>query len=120
GARSLPRRAAMTFDALIGILLVPALSAALLAALPGYRFAARLNAVAALLTFLIALSLFAVQPVSGEYLMVDDLNKVFIVLTTFVGFTTSAFSASYIGHEIDIGRLTPTFVRFYPAMYQSL
>ena len=50
----------------------------------------------------------------------DDLNKVFIVLTTFVGFTTSVFSASYIGHEIEIGRLTPTSVRFYHAMYQVL
>jgi len=30
------------------------------------------------------------------------------------------FSASYIGHEIEIGRLTPTSVRFYHAMYQAL
>jgi hydrogenase-4 component F len=30
------------------------------------------------------------------------------------------FSASYIGHEIEIGRLTPSFVRFYHAMYQVL
>ena len=56
----------------------------------------------------------------APYLLVDDLNKVFIVLTTFVGFTTSVFSASYIGHEIEIGRLTPTYVRFYHAMYQVL
>ena len=42
------------------------------------------------------------------------------MLTTFVGFTTSVFSASYIGHEIETGRLTPTYVRFYHAMYQVL
>ena len=42
------------------------------------------------------------------------------MLTTFVGFTTSVFSASYIGHELEIGRLTPRFVRFYHAMYQVL
>jgi len=42
------------------------------------------------------------------------------VLTTFVGFTTSIFSASYIGHELDVGRLTPRFLRFYHAMYQLL
>jgi hydrogenase-4 component F len=30
------------------------------------------------------------------------------------------FSASYISHEIEIGRLTPAFVRFYHAMYQAL
>jgi hydrogenase-4 component F len=110
----------MTVDALTAILLIPAISAAVLALMPGYRLTARLNVVAALLTFLTALSLFVVEPVSGQYLLVDDLNKVFIVLTTFVGFTTSVFSASYIEHEIDIGRLTPAFLRFYHAMYQAL
>ena len=37
-----------------------------------------------------------------------------------VGFTTSVFSASYIGHELEVGRLTPTYLRFYHAMYQVL
>src|SRR5207247_3776513 len=99
---------------------IPAVSAATLALLPGYRLSARLNVAAALLTFVTALSLFVVEPISGQYLLVDDLNKVFIVLTTFVGFTTSVFSASYIEHEIEIGRLTPAFLRFYHAMYQAL
>jgi hydrogenase-4 component F len=107
-------------DALAGVLVIPATAAVLLAALPGYRLTARLNVLAAMLTFVTASSLFVVEPVSGTYLLVDDLNKVFIVLTTFVGFTTSVFSASYIGHEMEIGRLTPRFVRFYHAMYQAL
>jgi hydrogenase-4 component F len=107
-------------DALVGVLVIPATAAVLLAVLPGYRLTARLNVLAALLTFVTASSLFVVDPVSGTYLLVDDLNKVFIVLTTFVGFTTSVFSASYIGHEMEIGRLTPRFVRFYHAMYQTL
>jgi hydrogenase-4 component F len=107
-------------DALSGVLLIPAFAAALLAALPGYRLTARLNVLAAFVTFATAVSLFVIEPKSGSYLLVDDLNKVFIVLTTFVGFTTSVFSASYIGHEIEIGRLTPTYVRFYHAMYQVL
>ena len=107
-------------DALAGVLVIPAAAAVLLAALPGYRLTARLNVLAALLTFVTASSLFVVDPESGTYLLVDDLNKVFIVLTTFVGFTTSVFSASYIGHEIEMGRLTPRFVRFYHAMYQAL
>jgi len=107
-------------DALAGVLIIPAAAAVLLAVLPGYRLTARLNVLAALLTFVTASSLFVVDPESGTYLLVDDLNKVFIVLTTFVGFTTSVFSASYIGHEIEIGRLTPRFVRFYHAMYQAL
>ena len=107
-------------DALSGVLIIPAVAAGLLAMLPGYWLTARLNVLAALLTLLTAVSLFVVEPKSGSYLLVDDLNKVFIVLTTFVGFTTSVFSASYIGHEIEIGRLTPTSVRFYHAMYQAL
>jgi hydrogenase-4 component F len=45
---------------------------------------------------------------------------VFIVLNTLVGFTTSLFSASYIAHELETGRLTPTYLRFYHAMYQAM
>ncbi|MFZ1924109.1 MAG: hydrogenase 4 subunit F [Xanthobacteraceae bacterium] len=110
----------MSFDALIGVLLIPALAAALLAVLPGYRVTARINVLATALTLLCALSLFFGRPAPGTYLIVDDLNATFVVLTTFVGFTTSVFSASYIGHELESGRLTPSFVRFYHAMYQLL
>ncbi|MGZ5896784.1 MAG: hydrogenase 4 subunit F [Xanthobacteraceae bacterium] len=110
----------MMIDALSGVLMIPAVAVCLLAILPGYRLTSRLNVLAAFLTFATAVSLFVVEPTSGPYLLVDDLNKVFIVLTTFVAFTTSVFSASYIGHEIEIGRLKPTYVRFYHAMYQVL
>ncbi len=103
------------------VLLIPFAAAALLALLPGYRLTARLNVGAALLTFLAALSLlFEPHRTPGPYLLVDDLNIVFIVLNTFVGFTTSVFSATYVGHELEIGRLTPTYLRFYHAMYQLL
>src|SRR6202795_4603093 len=112
---------AHSFDAVAAVLLIPIGSAALLAALPGYRLTARLNVVASLATFLSALSLFAIErPQPGPYVLVDDLNIVFIVLNTFVGFTTSIFSASYIAHELDAGRLTPVYLRFYHAMYQTM
>ncbi len=110
----------MTFDALSAVLLIPAVAAVLLAVLPGYRLTARLNVLAALATFLVSVSFFFATPELGPYLLVDDLNKVFIVLTTFVSFTTAVFSASYIGHEMETGKLTPRFVRFYHAMYQVL
>lgn len=110
----------MTFNAVTAVLAIPAIAAAVLALLPGYRLSARLNVFATFLTFLAALSLFFQRPPTGAYVLVDDLNNVFIVLTTFVGFTTSAFSATYIEHEIETGRLTPTFLRFYHAMYQVL
>ena len=111
----------MSFDAVTAVLAIPATAALLLAVLPGYKLTAYFNVGAALLTFLAALSLFFFdRPVPGPYVLVDDLNNVFIVLTTFVGFTTSVFSASYIEHELEIGRLTPVFLRFYHAMYQVL
>src|SRR6478736_4190376 len=109
------------FDAVAAVLLIPIGSAALLAALPGYRLTARLNVMASLATFVSALSLFVIErPQPGPFFLVDDLNIVFIVLNTFVGFTTSAFSASYIGHEIETGRLTPNYLRFYHAMFQLM
>ncbi len=110
----------VTFDAMTGLLLVPAIAAVLLALLPDYRLTARLNVLATAITLICALSLLLRRPPPGVYLLVDDLNGTFVVLTTFVGFTTSVFSASYIGHELEIGRLTPPFVRFYHAMYQVL
>jgi hydrogenase-4 component F len=102
------------------VLMVPLASAAVLAMLPDYRLAARLNIAAAFLTLTGALSLIVTRPATGTYLVVDDLNIVFIALSTFVGFTTSIFSASYIAHEVEIGRLTPSYLRFYHAMYQVL
>ena len=110
-----------SYDPVAAVLLIPIGSAALLAAMPGYRLTARLNVVASLATFLSALSLFVVdRPQPGPYVLIDDLNIVFIVLNTFVGFTTSIFSASYISHELDSGRLTPVYLRFYHAMYQTM
>jgi hydrogenase-4 component F len=112
--------AAFPIAPLTAVLVIPAVAAALLALLPGYWLAARLNVLAAFATLIAAVSLLAERPVAGGYLFVDDLNIVFIVLSTFVGFTTSTFSASYIGHELEIGRLTPRHLRFYHAMYQIL
>jgi hydrogenase-4 component F len=102
------------------VLVIPVIGAAVLALLPDDRTAARLNALAAFLTFASAAVLFVARPSPGRYLIVDDLNVVFIVLSTFVGFTTSVFSGSYIAHELQTGRLTPAYLRFYHAMYQAL
>jgi hydrogenase-4 component F len=102
------------------VLAIPALGAAILALLPEDRTASRLNVLASFATLLAAAMLFVERPAPGQYLIVDDLNVVFIVLSTFVGFTTSVFSASYIAHELAIGRLTPAYLRFYHAMYQVL
>ncbi len=108
------------FSAIQAILLIPLGAAFVLALLPGYRLTAALNVLASLATLLAALSLFIARPAEGQLLFVDDLNIVFIVLNTLVGFTTSLFSASYIAHELETGRLTPAYLRFYHAMYQAM
>jgi hydrogenase-4 component F len=109
-----------TLNPIMLVLATPAIAAAVLALLPNYRVSARLNVLASLLTLMAAVALFFGHPEPDNYFLVDDLNIVFIVLSTFVGFTTSVFSATYIGHELEIGRLTPTHLRFYHAMYQIM
>lgn len=85
-----------------------------------YQRSAQINLAASGVTLFYAIILLFKGKETGSFLSVDDLNIVFVVLSTFVGFTTSAFSASYIAHEIEIGRLTSTNLRFYHAMFQSL
>ena len=102
------------------VLIIPMAAAVLLVALPGYRLASWVNVGAAFFTFLAALALVVIRPPVARLLLVDDLNIVFIVLNTFVGFTTSVFSKGYIAHELETGRLTPAHLRFYHAMYQIL
>jgi hydrogenase-4 component F len=111
----------LSFDAVAAVLLIPIIAIIPLALLPDYRLTARLNIAASLSTLLAALSLLIIdRPPPGPYLLVDDLNIVFIVLNTFVGFTTSIFSASYIAHELETGKLTPAYLRFYHAMFQMM
>jgi hydrogenase-4 component F len=108
------------FDALAAVLLIPLIATLVLAALPGYRVTALLNVLVSLLTLLAAVSLLFKRPPAGPLLFVDDLSVVFIVLNALVGLTTSMFSASYIAHELETGRLTPVYLRFYHAMYQAM
>ena len=107
-------------DAIHVILIIPVVAAAVLALSSNYRVSAAINVLATALTFGVAGTLLFRRPAVGLYLQVDDLSVVFIVLNTFVGFTASVFSASYIAHEIEIGRLTVARLRFYHAMYQAL
>jgi hydrogenase-4 component F len=84
------------------------------------RKAAWLNAFVSFLTFGCALALLIERPEPGAFLIVDDLNVVFILISTLVGFTTAVFSASYVAHELETGHLTHAHLRFYHAMYQTL
>ncbi len=102
------------------ILWIPAIAVPVLALVPNYRLGAGLNVIASGLTFAAGVSLLFAARARNDILIVDDFNVFLVTITTFVAFTTSIFSASYIGHEIEIGRLTPIFVRFYHALYQAM
>lgn len=103
------------------LLLIPLLSAVLLLALPWHRLSSILNATASFATLIAAIWLLVDErPVPTTYVFIDDLNISLVVLTSLVAFTTAWFSASYIAHEVEIGRLTPTALRFYHALYQFL
>ena len=102
------------------ILWLPALAIPILAFVSNYRVGAALNVLASGATFAAGVSLLFAERWRSDLLIIDDFNIYLVTLTTFVAFTTSIFSASYIGHELEIGRLTPTFLRFYHALYQTM
>jgi len=103
------------------ILGTPIVAAPILGIVGGrhYRIAARLNVLASLVTLIAGLSLFRYRPAAGSYFFIDDFNVYLVALTAFVGFTTSVFSATYIGHEVETGRLDAVRLRFYHGMYQA-
>ena len=102
------------------LLIIPAVAVPLLALVSNYRLGAALNVIASGASLAAGIALLFSERVRSDLIIVDDFNVYLITLTTLIGFTTSVFSASYIAHEIDIGRLTPAFLRFYHAMYQAL
>ncbi len=110
----------MMNDAVYAVVGIPFAAGIILALIPGYKLTAIGNVFAAGLTFIASLSFLTMPAIAGDYFILDSLNVSFIVLNTLVSFTTSIFSASYIGHEIETGRRTPLFVRFYHAMFQGM
>jgi hydrogenase-4 component F len=106
--------------ALNGLLAIPAVGALVLAAIPGYRLSATFNAIVCACTLSCAGLLYSYRPEPSLYLLVDDVNTVFLIVSALVGFTTSVFSAGYIAHELQTKRLRMRDVRFYHAMYQLL
>lgn len=110
----------MSDISLLGLLLVPLLGACVLALISRYRLSAMLNVGCGAIVLSSALSLYWRRPPGTLYLLVNDLNTVFLIVNALVGFTTSLFSANYIQHELDTGRLNVRNLRFYHAMYQLL
>lgn len=106
-------------DRLILVVFLPALVAPALALVADYRRAAWINVAASTLNFLVSLSLFSVGNATSPWFLLDDFNIYLLALTTFVGATTSLFSASYIVDAAETGKIRPIFLRLYHAMYQA-
>jgi len=102
------------------ILWVPATAMVVLVFIGNYRLGAAINVIASGVTFVAGAALLFADRVRTDIFIIDDFNIYLVILTTFIGFTTSIFSATYIGHELETGKLTPVFLRFYHALYQAM
>ena len=102
------------------VLLLPVVAVPIMALVSNYRLSAALNVLASGLTLVAGISLLFAAHIRTDLFIVDDFNIYLVALTTFVGFTTSIFSATYIAHELETGRLTPIYLRFYHALYQAM
>ncbi|PIP72901.1 MAG: hydrogenase 4 subunit F [Nitrospinae bacterium CG22_combo_CG10-13_8_21_14_all_47_10] len=109
------------FSLLLGI---PALTCCALAFLGKSRGAARLNIAASAATFVVSLGLAwkvlmqGSQFFNGQAFFLDPYNIFLVTLTAFVATNTAIFSAAYMSHEEQIGRVTSHNLRLYHAMFQ--
>jgi hydrogenase-4 component F len=107
------------------VLLIPLAGMAVLGLMADSRRAGRLNircnagALAASVWLAVDVLLHGPRLSAGQMLYVDSFNVYLIVLTAFVGLTTSIFSAPYMAHELQTGRVNAGRLRLYHAMYQG-
>lgn len=106
------------------LLATPLLAGAVMAFMGHSRRAASLNIAASAVTLAAALGL-AYQVLNrgaftthSQAFFLDAYNVFLLCLTAFVATTTAVFSAPYMHHEQEIGRVTAKRLRLYHAMYQ--
>ncbi|MDX8411112.1 MAG: hydrogenase 4 subunit F [Mariprofundaceae bacterium] len=108
----------------LATLLMPLAGGMLLGVTSKPGLASRINIVTSILTF--AFSLLLARQVldqqtlnaMGNWFHLDAYNVFLVVLTAFVGMTTTIFSSSYMRHELEIGRVNLRRLRLYHSMYQ--
>ena len=105
-------------------LLAPLLGGLLLAIIGHKPIAGWINVAIGMATFAaslaMALDVFAHGPQLSPSRMfyIDAFNVYLVVLTAFVGMTTSIFSGPYMRYEVMRGRVTAKRLRLYHSMYQ--
>jgi hydrogenase-4 component F len=109
--------------ALLITLLAPVTGALLLALAWPLAVAGWINVTVAAISFgaasTLAWSVANGAEVAGYSFRVDDFNVYLVVLTTFVGLTTSIFSRPYMHYVCDTGLTSARGMRVYHAMYQA-
>src|SRR3954469_23033142 len=100
------------------LVLVPFVTAAVLAVVRSWRNGAWINGGAAVLEFLLACTLPWQVGSSGPMLFVDGFSAHLALLTAFVALTTSWFSLAYIPVELARRRLDRRRIRIYHVCYQ--
>jgi hydrogenase-4 component F len=85
------------------------------------RINTRFNAASLLISIWLAINVFLNGTIlsAEQFFIVDSFNIYLIVLTAFVGLTTSIFSDSYMAHEKETGKLTDKRLKIYYSMYQG-
>ncbi len=81
----------------------------------------RFNAVCLVSTIWLAINVLNQGTIlsADKSFLIDPFNVYLIVLTAFVGLTTSIFSDPYMTHEKELGRLTEKRLKLYYSMYQG-
>lgn len=110
-------------NALACTLAIPVIGAVLLGILRSHQVSGWLNLAVSVLSFTsscwLAKMVLEAGSLGGGQFYIDTFNVYLIVLTTFVGMTTSIFSRPYMQHEIERERITVTRLRLYHASYQG-
>ncbi|MDQ6976347.1 MAG: proton-conducting transporter membrane subunit, partial [Mariprofundaceae bacterium] len=108
----------------VATLLTPLMGGLILAIIRPPRLAASFNILISSLTFVFSLFLaFDVLEKNAlsamnNWFYLDAYNIFLVVLTAFVGMTTTIFSKPYMQHERESGRVNERRMRLYHSMYQ--
>ncbi len=85
------------------------------------RINTRFNILALAASLWLAVDVLLEGPIlsNSQMLYIDSFNVYLIVLTAFVGLTTSIFSGPYMAHEQELGKVGKKRLRLYYTMYQG-
>lgn len=108
----------------LATLLSPLIGGLLLGLIKHPKWAARVNVITGISTFIFSLFL-AAEVLHAQafdafegWFHLDAYNVFLVVLTSFVGMTTTIFSGPYMRHELENGRVDLLGLRLYHSMFQ--